>query len=146
MLGRSRQAEVSVRSAGIALLIAAGLAGGCGSGSDDASGEAQEVVEQLKTLQKGEILIQGMSAPRVIGPYDFKAGGYLFSFEHRKAEGKKLTVALESKPRSRTQPYQLLIDSERESGTTSVTHTGKRYVHVLEAGGEYVLRFRPKRR
>ena len=136
---------MSVRNAGVALLLAAAVAGGCGSESDDASGEAQKVVEQLKTLQKGEILIQGMSAPRVIGPYDFKAGGYLFSFEHREAEGKKLTVALESKPRSRAQPYQLLIDSERGSGTASVAQTGKRYVHVLEAGGEYVLRFRPKR-
>lgn len=137
---------MSVRSAGVALLLAAGTAGGCGSGSDNAGGEAQKVAEQLKTLQKGEILIQGMSTPRVIGPYDFKTGGYLFSFEHREADGDKLTVALESRPRSRAQPYQLLVDSTRSSGTSSVSMSGKLYVHVVDAGGEYVLRFRPKQR
>jgi hypothetical protein len=146
VLGRSGQTEVRLRDAGVALLLAAGIAGGCGSGSDDASGEAQKVVEQLKTLQKGEILIQGMSAPRIIGPYDFKAGGYVFSFDHGEAAGEKLTVALESRPRSRSQPYQLLVDSNRSSGTSSVSLSGKLYVHVVGAGGEYVLRFRPKQR
>jgi hypothetical protein len=137
---------VSGRAAVIALLLTAGIAGGCGSGSDESDSEAQKVLEQLKTLQKGEILIQGMSAPRIIGPYDFKPGGYLFSFVHREADGERLVVALESKPRSRAQPYQLLIDSDRSSGMVSVTLTGKLHVHVIEAGGEYVLRFRPKRR
>jgi hypothetical protein len=136
---------MNARTAGVAVLLAAGIAGGCGSGSDE-SGEASEVVQQLKSLQKGEILIQGMSAPRVVGPYDFKPGGYLFSFKHDEADGEKLTVALESRPRSRSQPYQLLVDSNRSTGTSSVSLSGKLYVHVVDAGGEYVLRFRPKQR
>ena len=137
---------MSARTARVALLLAAAVASGCGSQSGDSKGEAQKVVKQLESLQKGEILIQGTSAPRVIGPYEFKAGGYVFSFEHGEADGERLTVALESKPQSRAQPYQLLVDSDRGSGTSSVSLTGKLYVHVVDASGEYVLRFRPKRR
>jgi hypothetical protein len=146
VLRRNGPAAVSARNGGAALLLAAGIAGGCGSQSGDSSGEAQEVVEQLESLQKGEILIQGTSAPRVIGPYEFKTGGYVFSFRHGEADGERLTVALESKPRSRTRPYQLLVDSDRGSGTSPVSLTGRLYVHVVEASGEYVLRYRPKQR
>jgi hypothetical protein len=134
---------VSARGAGFALLLAAAAAG-CGSQSGDSKREAEQVVKQLTSLQKGEILIQGTSAPRVIGPYDFRAGGYVFSFEHRKADGERLTVALESKRNSRAQPYQLLVDSDRSAGTSSVSLSGKLFVHVVNASGEYVLRFRPK--
>lgn len=137
---------MTARSTVVALLVAAAVAGGCGSKSDDSGAEAEQVVKQLTSLQRGEILIQGTSSPRVIGPYEFEAGGYVFSFEHREAGGARLTVALESKPESRARPYQLLVDSERGSGTTAVSLTGKLYVHVIAAGGEYVLRFRPKRR
>jgi hypothetical protein len=134
---------VSARGAGVALLLAAAVAGGCGSQSDDGKGDAEQVLKQLTSLQRGEILIQGTSAPRVIGPYDFKAGGYVFSFEHGEADG-RLTVALESKPKSRARPYELLVDSDRVAGTNSVSLSGKLYVHVVNASGEYVLRFRPK--
>jgi hypothetical protein len=135
---------VSARGAAVALLLAAAVSGGCGSQSDSGEGEADQVVKQLTSLQRGEILIQGTSAPRVIGPYDLKAGGYVFSFEHREAEGERLTVALESKPKSRARPYQLLVDSDRSAGTSAVSLSGKLYVHVVNASGEYVLRFRPK--
>jgi hypothetical protein len=135
---------VSARSAGVALLLAAGVASGCGSQSGDSSGDARKVVKQLKSLRKGEILIQGTSAPRVLGPYEFKAGGYVFSFQHGEADGERLTVALESQPQSRARPYQLLVDSDRGSGTSSVSLTGKLYVHVVDASGEYLLRFRPR--
>lgn len=133
----------------IALVLAAAAAGGCGSSSDDGSGEAAEVVEQLKSLKPGEILIQGMTAPRVAGPYDFKPGGYVLRFEQpgaRDGEQERLTVALESKPRSRAEPYQLLVDSSRRSGTEKVSLSGKLYVHVVRAPGDYVLRFTPNRR
>jgi hypothetical protein len=127
-------------------LLAAGVAGGgCGSQSGDSKGEAQRVVKQLKSLQKGEILIQGTSA-RVTGPYEFKPGGYVFSFQRSEAHGEPLTVALESQPNSQAPPYQLLVDSDRGSRTSSVSLSGKLYVHVVEASGEYVLRFRPKQR
>ena len=128
------------------MLLAAAVANGCGSQSGDGKGEAEKVVKQLTSLQKGEFLIQGTSSPRVLGPYGFKPGGYVFSFEHREADGARLTVALESKPQSRAQPYQLLVDAKRGSGSTSVSLSGKLYVHVIAAGGEYVLRFTPKQR
>ena len=135
---------MSVRSAGIGLLLALGLGAGCGSDSEGSAEEAQEVVEQLKSLKKGEIFIQGVSAPRVVGPYVFKAGGYTLRFEQKPGTG-RLTVAVESKPRSRAQPYQLLVDSERRAGTRSFSLSGKLYVHIVDARGEYVLRFRPNR-
>ena len=135
---------MSARGAGVALLLAVAAVAGCGSQSGDGNREAEEVVKQLTSLQRGEILIQGTSAPRVLGPYQFKAGGYLFSFEHQEAEGERLAVALESKPESRAEPYQLLVDAKRGSGSGSVSLTGKLYVHIIAAGGDYVLRFRPK--
>ena len=133
----------------IALLVAVAAAGGCGSSSDDVSREAEKVVQQLDSLQRGEILIQGMTAPRVVGPYVFKPGGYVLRFEQpgaRESEEKGLIVALESKPGSRAQPYQLLVDSGRESGTKEVSVSGKLYVHILRAPGDYLLRFTPKPR
>ena len=125
-------------------VLALAVAAGCGSGSDDSGNEAREVVERLRSLEKGEIFIQGLSAPRVVGPYRFKPGGYTFSYTH--GSNAQLKVALESKPRSPEKPYRLLVDSNRPAGTGSVDLAGKLYVHVLEADGEYVLRFRPKRR
>lgn len=134
----------------IALLLAAAAAGACGSSSDDdGSGEAGKVVRQLESLQRGEFLIQGMTAPRVLGPYVFKPGGYVFRFEQqgaRESEEERLIVALESTPGSRAEPYELLVDSGRGSGTKGVSLSGKLYVHVVRAPGDYVLRFTPKRR
>lgn len=134
----------------LCLLVATLATGGCGSSSDDdnAGGEAAKVIEQLKSLRRGEILIQGLTAPRIAGPYNFKPGGYVLHFEQpsaREGEQKPLTVALESTPRSRANPYELLVDSRRGSGTKAVTLSGKLYVHVVRAPGEYVLRFTPKR-
>ncbi|MBA3365271.1 MAG: hypothetical protein H0U03_05730 [Actinobacteria bacterium] len=100
-------------------------------------------------MHRGEILIQGLTAPRTVGPYVFKPGGYVFRFEQpgaRESDQKRLVVALESTPRSRAQPYQLLVDSGRGSGTKGVSVSGKLYVHVVRAPGDYVLRFTPKRR
>lgn len=133
----------------VALLVAAAVAGGCGSSSDDVSGEAEKVVSQLDSLQEGEILIQGMTAPRVMGPYVFKPGGYVLRFEQpgaRESEEKGLIVALESKPGSRAEPYQLLVDSDRDSGTKEVSVSGNLYVHIVRAPGDYLLRFTPKPR
>jgi hypothetical protein len=133
----------------IALLVAAAAAGGCGSSSDDGSGEAEKVVQQLGSLQRGEILIQGMTAPRVVGPYVFKPGGYVLHFEQPGAgesEEERLIVALESTPGSRAQPYQLLVDSGSGSGRKEVSMSGKLYVHVVRAPGDYLLRFTPKPR
>lgn len=135
---------VSARAAGAGLVLALAVVAGCGSGSDGSRKEAQEVLQQLKSLQEGEIVIQGFSAPRIVGPYRFKPGGYVFSYRHKGDE--RLNVTLESKPRSRAQPYQLLVDSDQASGTKAVALTGKLYVHIVDAGGEYMLRFRPKRR
>lgn len=140
-----------MRGSGVAivLLLAAAAAAGCGSGSDDGSGEVATVLGQLKSLRKGEIVIQGITSPRVIGPYVFKPGGYALRFEQPgapKSNRGRLVVALESKPRTRAQPYQLLVNSDRRSGTKGVSVSGKLYVHVVRAPGDYVLRFTPRHR
>lgn len=133
---------------GCAAVVAAVLvfAPGCGgAGNDDASGEAEEIVEQLQSLKKGEILIQGMS-PRVYGPYALGSGGYVLHFEQAASgDPARLVVALESKPDSRAAPYQQLVDSKDQAGTRRVTMSGKLYVHVVAAEGRYELRLTPNR-
>jgi hypothetical protein len=127
----------------VAFLLVASL-GGCGS-SDDGDQAAQEVVKDIESLGKGDILIRASSSPRVYGPYRFRSSGYTLRFEHRAGdESSRLVVALESTPRSEHEPYQLVVDSTRPAGTERVTVTGKLYVHVQEAGGDYVLRFTPR--
>lgn len=133
---------MNARAAGAILFLALGVVAGCGSGSDDSREEVEEVVEQLKSLKKGEILIQGFSAPRVVGPYRFEPGGYVLSYTHEGSE--RLKVALGSKAQSQQQPSQLLVDSDQASGTKAVTLTGKLYVHIVDADGAYTLRFKPK--
>lgn len=121
---------------------------GCGGSGADTDAEAERVLGELKTLQEGEILVRGMTAPRVIGPYTFEPGGYVFRFEHAASdEGDgRIVVALESRPNSRRAPYQQLVDTAAPSGSANVGLSGKLYVHVMSANGEYVLRFTPKRK
>jgi hypothetical protein len=151
---RARNSEVTVTTwkslracaaVAVAFLLVAGL-GACGTGSDDGSEAAQEVVKDLEALRKGEILIKASSSPQVYGPYVFRDGGYNLRFEHGTADDSsgRLVVALESKPRSEREPYQLVVDSTKPAGTERVTVDGKLYVHVREAGGDYVLRFTPR--
>jgi hypothetical protein len=134
-------------AAGVAAALVA-VAAGCGGGgaeNDDASAQAREVVRELRSLERGEILIQGVS-PRVYGPYTLAPGGYVLRFEQSgSGEGSRLVVALESKPGSRAAPYRLVVDSADRSGTRRVTMSGKLYVHVTRAGGEYELRLTPRR-
>ena len=128
----------------LAAALVAGFAGCGGSGSEDAGPDAQAVVEELKSLEKGEILIQG-SSPRVYGPYVLEPGGYVLRFEQPEAgAASRLIVALESRPGSRTKPYAVVVDSEERSGTRPVGMSGKLYVHVVDAEGAYEVRFTPK--
>jgi hypothetical protein len=55
-------------------------------------------------------------------------------------------VVLESRPNSRRKPYQPLVDTSAPSGSAQVGVSGKLYVHVFSAAGEYVLRLTPKRK
>ena len=129
-----------------ALLVGAGVVG-CGSESDEGAAEAQEVVEDIQSLQEGEILIKGSSSPRAYGPYVFRRAGYNVRFEHGTdgdAPG-RLVVALGPKGISEQEPNQLVIDSTRAVGTELVAAHGRLYVHVREASRPYVLRFTPRR-
>ena len=133
----------------VIVVLALTVLGGCGSSSssEDGTGEAAEVAEQLKSLEKGEILIQGVSSPRTYGPYVFKEGGYVLHYEQPNAKDgadEPLTVALQSKRDSRQQPYELVVDSPQHAGKKDMSLSGKLYVHVESSSGEYVLRFRPK--
>ena len=138
---RSRLGRAALAAA---MLVA--LVSGCGgSGNDDdASSEAEAIVEQLKSLKEGEILIQGTS-PRVYGPYSLAPGGYVLRFEQgAPGDPGRLVVALESKPDSQAAPYQQLVDSKDRSGTRRVTKSGKFYVHVVTAESPYELRLAPR--
>jgi len=131
--------------------VAAGLlltVGGCGSGSDTEGEEAERVLGEIKSLKEGEFLIRGMTAPRVIGPYTFEPGGYVFRFEHATSDegDDRIVVVLESRPNSRRDPYQRLVDTAAQSGSAKVGVSGRLYVHVFRADGDYVLRFTPKRK
>lgn len=145
---RERQGDTEVIGcrAAVAAAVLAALVTSCGgSRSDDASSEAKEVVRELRSLERGEILIQG-SSPRVYGPYSLKPGGYVLHFDQPDSDGaSRLVVALESKPDSRVAPYQRLVDSRERSGTRRVAASGRLYVHVIAAGGEYEIRLKPQR-
>ena len=133
-----RSPALAVTAALVALVVGCG-----GSSNEDPSDEAQQVLEELQSLENGEILIQGTS-PRVYGPYSLAPGGYVLRFEQRGAgDGTRLMIALESKPGSRAAPYQELVDSKDRSGTRSVTMSGKVFIHVVTAEAEYELRLTP---
>ena len=127
----------------LALVTSVGACGG--SGSDAAAPDAEAVVQELKSLEKGEILIKG-SSPRVYGPYVLQPGGYVLRFEQPTAgdTAPRLVVALESRRGSRSKPYALVVDAEDRSGTRPVGMSGKLYVHVVNAEGAYELRLTPK--
>ena len=136
-------ATFRIGAAILAVLLLAVAAGCGGSRADDASAEADEIVRELGSLEKGEIVIRG-SSPRVYGPYSLAPGGYVLHFEQPGSGRAKLVVALESKPGSRAAPYELVVDSEKRSGTRRVAMSGKLYVHVVTADAGYELRFRPR--
>jgi hypothetical protein len=128
-----------------ALLLLCALATGCGGSKDDASLEANKVIENLKSLKPGEILIQGQRREKFSGPYTFEAGGYSFRFQ-RLGDSGRLAVSLQSQRGSKQKPYELLVDTDRATGKRSVTVKGERYVHISSSADGYVLRFTPKRR
>lgn len=128
-----------------AVAVTAGLVVACGGSGDDAGAEAEAVIQSLKSLKPGEILIQGRRAEKFSGPYRFRKGGYLLHFRRMGADG-SLTVSLESARASERQSFQLLLDdSDQEAGQRTVTVSGKLYVHVKSSADGYVLRFTPQR-
>jgi hypothetical protein len=126
-------------------LVALGtLAAGCGGSSAGSSEEAQQVIKNFKSLQRGEFLIQGMRHEKFSGPYAFKPGGYLMRFQQNGGEP-QLTVSLESQRGTAKKPYQLIADTDQSAGRRPVTISGRLYVHVRSSADGYVLRFTPKR-
>jgi hypothetical protein len=122
------------------------LMAGCGSSAEPESEEAQAVLEEIESLQEGEIVVRGITTPRVTGPYTFKPGGYVLRFEQTGDGDQRIVVALESRPNSRRAPYQRLVDTTALSGSAQVGVSGRLYVHVFSAAGDYALRFTPKRK
>lgn len=130
----------------LAVVSLAGLVGGCGGSNGGAGAEADQIVKNLQALKPGEIMIQGQRREKFSGPYTFRRGGYILSFE-RVGENGNLTVSLESQRGSKQRPYQLLLaDSGQQAGRREVTLSGKLYVHVTSTAEGYVLRFTPKTR
>ena len=90
----------------LAVVSFAGLVGGCGGSSDKAGPDVQDVLQNIKALKPGEILIQGQRREKFSGPYTLRRGGYVLRFQ-REGEDGNLTVALESqrgsKPRGQAE-------------------------------------------
>ena len=130
-----------------ALIVVTGLAGACGGSSDDndADVDVDALIESLKSVKPGEIMIQGQRTEKFSGPYRLRKGGYLLRFQ-REGVGGSLTVSLESVRGSMRKPSQLLLDdSDEKAGQRSVNVSGTFYVHVQSSADGYVLRFTPKR-
>jgi hypothetical protein len=140
---------ITLRRGSISLLAVVSLAGlvaGCGGSNGDAGAEADQIVKNLQALKPGEIMIQGQRREKFSGPYTFRRGGYILSFE-RVGENGNLTISLESRRGSKQRPYQLLLaDSGQKAGRREVTLSGKLYVHITSTAEGYVLRFTPKAR
>ena len=128
----------------LAFISLTGLVGGCGGSKEDSGAEAEEIVQSLKSLKPGEILIQGKRKEKFSGPYTLRRGGYVLQFQRVGASG-SLTVALESQRGSKQPPYKILLaDSSQTGGRREITLSGRFYVHVVSTADGYVLRFAPK--
>jgi hypothetical protein len=136
-----------MRKAGAVLVLAAlaVVAGGCGGSEGNEDAEAQAVISRLKSLKPGEILIQGQRKEKFSGPYTLRKGGYVLRFQRMGDEG-RVTLSLESRKRSRQQPYELVLsDFDRQAARRNVTLTGRVYVHVRSSADGYLVRLTPRR-
>jgi len=104
--------------------------------------------------QKGEFLIQGNTAPKSLGPYDFEPDLYTFRFEQYapgfrgidfSTDASSITVALDRKPRVNAPDSQLLVNATQKQGDNVVYVSGRYFVDVTSADYSYVLRFTPRR-
>jgi hypothetical protein len=127
------------------------LAVACGSGSTGSPGgsglDTTTLLKQLRSVQKGEVLIIGKRPVRFSGPYSFRRGGYVFHFtQAARADGSRpqLRVSLESHRGSRKPPYLRLVDTNRLGGRVSMTISGRLFVHVITSSPSYLLRFTPR--
>ena len=131
----------AIRAASASVLAL--LAAGCG-GSGDATGEAEAILDDLRGLKPGEILIKSEAAPRVSGPWTLKPGGYLLHFEHAPDDGEvKLRVSL-GRTRTAAAATRPIIDTSEPSGTRPLIMSGRVFVHIEQAGGPYRLRLTPR--
>lgn len=95
----------------------------------------------------GAIVVRG-NGPKMDGPFTFKPGGYVLKYEQLPDpefgfNPTSFVAALESKPQSYDQPYQLLTNTSARRGTTKVTVSGKLWVNVSSSANEFVLTFEP---
>jgi hypothetical protein len=90
--------------------------------------EAGEPTVDDAPKKPGEIVIHPETNPQILGPYDFKPGGYRFQFERYDplgevtnwADTSSLVVSLESQPDDVVDPYQLLVNDEAQKGANQV--------------------------
>jgi hypothetical protein len=131
-------------------LALAGVGVGCGAKSGS-SPQAEDVnttalLQQLRSVKKGEVLIIGKKPIRFGGPYSFRRGGYVFRYTQNagdKGGRPHLRVSLESRRGSRQKPYQLVVDTNRRRGRAPVRISGRLFVHVVTSSPSYLLRFTP---
>ena len=102
----------------------------------------------------GEILVNGNTAPKTFGPYDFEPGVYKFQYEqfapdtpglNFKTDASPLAVMINRKPRVTAADSQLIVNASERTGDNLVEISGRFYVDVTSADHSYVLRFTPQR-
>jgi hypothetical protein len=95
----------------------------------------------------GTITVKG-SGPEIFGPYNLKPGGYTFSFEQMPDNlgfnKTSLVVSLESKPNKYNEPYQLLCNTSKRTGSNQVVVSGKLWVDVSSSANDFLMTFVPK--
>jgi hypothetical protein len=103
-----------------------------------------------QAAKTGTITISGAAIPRTFGPFDFKPGGYRFSFVqlgdndgHPWNQSTGFLVYVAGKLSPLAGPFQRLVNRSAKSGSTLMTKSGKLYVEVASGGPPYKITFAP---
>jgi hypothetical protein len=109
---------------------------------------AESTPARAPTVKPGTIVIRG-NGPTMFGPYAFKRGGYAFRFEQianppGEFNETSLVISLASNPSGYAEPYQLLCNTSKMTGSNQVVVSGKLWIDVSSSANDYVLTFTPK--
>jgi hypothetical protein len=116
----------------------------CGGGSPSGGEEAQQVLSDLRSVRAGEFLIRASTSPQSFGPFEFKAPAYVLQFEHGDGSGgpHDLVVSI-GREEDEGDSARVVVDTSEGAGRKRVVLQGPLYIHVLDAGSPYVIRFTP---
>ncbi len=158
MAGGARRAPAAsgLRLAGVAATLALMLAAAAGCGSDDSNAtstpqasDAQAAAPKLarQPPRRGEILIDGESAPAIYGPFS-GTGPYLLRFERHQPPTETSSAPVgplvaTTVSQAGGQPQQVLVNSGDRRGRYEVFLSGKFLIDVPVADAPYLIRLTP---